>query len=103
MIEYVFVPSAMPLSTPVIVTNCVKFQLPGVNVTEVGEGTPSEELELERLIVTLSIGGVASTMAKLAEPPALVVCSPWVSVSCTPGSTCGPDDCTTLIWNVSTV
>src|SRR6266850_681677 len=62
-------PSTTKSSTPVTVTNCGVFQLPALNCTELTERTPSVTSELLRLMVTLAVGWVSSTMLNWALQP----------------------------------
>src|SRR5437870_5481146 len=78
--------SATKSSTPVTVTVCGVFQLPAVNVTDEGETVPSAVLELDRPIVTVSVGCELSLIVKVALPLASVVTKPDVGFTVMPAT-----------------
>ena len=81
---YTILPSITKSLTPVAVTVCVVLQLTVLKVTLDGDTVPSKILLLLRLITTLAIGWVLSTIVKVAVPPASVVTSPEVGLTVIP-------------------
>ena len=70
-----------------IVTICATFQSVLVNVSTPGATVPSVvSLEVSAM-VTLAVGAVLSTTAKVAVPPSSVVLSPEIGVTEMPGPT----------------
>ena len=74
-------PSATASSTPVAVTLCGKFQLPGVNTSEPTPTLSSDASSELRPMVTSFSGAVPSTTSKVAVPPLSLVNSPLVGVT----------------------
>ena len=86
---YAILPSTTGMAslTPVTVTGRGVLQLEVLNVTLAGETVPSRVSLLLRLITTLAVGRVLSTMVKVAVPRDSVVTSPEVGVTVIPGTT----------------
>src|SRR5262245_21582696 len=83
MIVYATSPSMSGSLTPVTVTVWGTYQLVGVKTRGV-EAIASAGLLEERPMVTLAVGWLWSTIAKLALPPASVVTNPDVGLTVIP-------------------
>ena len=75
--------SSIASSTPVTVTTCAVFQLPGVKINDAGVTLPSLR-SLMSVTVTLAIGLVLSTTLKLSVVPASLVTRPLVGAMLIP-------------------
>ncbi len=83
---YAISSSSTSSSTPVIVIVCGVFQFDDVNVTFVGEITPSSVFVELRVIETFAVGRLLSLMINVACAPASVVTNPLVGSTVTPAT-----------------
>ena len=69
---------------PVTVTGCGAFQFNGVKTKEAGDTVPSVVSELDKSIVTVSVGSEFRTTENVSLPPSSVVLRPDVGLTVIP-------------------